>query len=57
MILSERARELQRETCWDSPAPADSPDDHLERLLRSLDDRRPEPSRCDGFTRCGDWPW
>lgn len=42
---------------WDSPAAAESPDDYLERLLRSLDDRRSEPSQCDGFALCGDWPW
>ena len=52
----ETAEELN--ASWAGPAATEPPEDHLERLLRSLDDRRPEPpARCDGHTPCGDWPW
>ncbi|MEU9110223.1 hypothetical protein AB0D04_00135 [Streptomyces sp. NPDC048483] len=53
--MSDGTKEL--DASLDSPAAADPPEDYLEKLLRSLDDRRPEPSRCEGYALCGDWPW
>ncbi|MEU8588272.1 hypothetical protein AB0C59_14930 [Streptomyces sp. NPDC048664] len=55
--MSDGTHALQARRDGQAQAAADSPDDCLERLLRSLDESGPEPRPCDGYAVCGDWPW